>query len=491
MDGRIVLSRTEQRRIIVLNHLESGALVNAEAGRLLGISKRQLQRLHKAYTEEGVAGLVHGNRGRPAYNAVDAALAARVVELARDKYTGFNHQHLTGMLAENHGIELSRPTCAGSSLPRASPRRGAAGPPNIAAGVTAIPEGMLLQMDASRHDWLEGRGPYLSWGGAIDDATGKVPWACFREQEDAQGYFTVMRETVSRFGIPMAAYADRHSIFYQGKEPHLRKLTLEEQLAAQREPTQFGRLLIELGVQLIHALSPQAKARIERLWGTFQDRLASELRLAGASNADEANKVLSRFLPKHKRRFVVAARDTETAWLQWPKGQRLDEFFCFKYRRVVQNDNSVRFGQHVIDIPPAAGRRLSYAHARVEIHERSDGVLAVRLKGECLAKKILTHPDKTYPTRRKSDSAEQPPVPKPKPPERTSTGPWRPAAPSLATLNRRWRPRQRGKNMNHQKIEALGRPRTPDLLATRLLTLSQPQSFPDMERDDGIAFRLP
>ena len=104
------MNRAEQRRIIVLNHLEAGALINGAASELLGISKRQLQRLHKAYREEGVAGLVHGNRGRPAYNAVDAEVAARVVELARDKYTGFNHKHLTEMLAENRGIELSRPT---------------------------------------------------------------------------------------------------------------------------------------------------------------------------------------------------------------------------------------------------------------------------------------------------------------------------------------------------------------------------------------------
>src|SRR6266852_4736464 len=110
MDGRIVLNTTEQRRIVVLNHLASGALINAAAAELLGISKRQLQRLHKAYSEKGAAGLAHGNRGRPAYNAVEAAVAARVVELATDKYQGFNHQHLAEMLAEDHGIALSRPT---------------------------------------------------------------------------------------------------------------------------------------------------------------------------------------------------------------------------------------------------------------------------------------------------------------------------------------------------------------------------------------------
>ena len=429
MDGRIVLNRTEQRRIVVLNHLAAGALVNAEAAELLGISKRQLQRLHKAYSEKGVAGLAHGNRGRAAHNVVNAAIAARVVELARDKYEGFNQQHLTEMLAENDGIELSRPTVrrillrAGISSPR---RRRA--PKHRRRRDRYVREGMLLQLDASRHDWLEGRGPYLSLVGAIDDATGKVPSACFREQEDAYGYFVVMRETVTRFGIPMAAYADRHSIFYQGKEVQMRKLSLEEQLAARREPTQFGRLLNELGVQLIHALSPQAKGRIERLWGTFQDRLASELRLAGARNCEQANQVLRRFLPRHNRRFVVSAQEPETAWVEWPKDRSQDELFCFKYRRAVLNDNTVRIGQHVIDIPPSTNRRNSYAHARVEVQERFNGTFAVFLDGRCIAKKLQAEPAGTYRTRGKwSKLSEQPPITRPQLIQPASKGPSQPA----------------------------------------------------------------
>lgn len=233
MRDRIVLNKLEQRRVNVLNHLASGALVNSQAARLLGISVRQLQRLHRAYLEQGVAGLAHGNRGRPAQNAVDSQTATRIVELARTTYQGFNQQHLTEMLAENHGIALSRPTVRrillAAGLP--SPRHRRA--PKHRRRRDRYPrEGMLLQLDASRHDWLEGRGPYLSLVGAVDDATGKVPWACFREQEDAHGYFIVMRETVSRHGIPMAVYADRHSIFYQAKERSLDKLPLEEQLAA-------------------------------------------------------------------------------------------------------------------------------------------------------------------------------------------------------------------------------------------------------------------
>jgi transposase len=423
MRDRIVLNRAEQRRVTVLNHLDSGALVNREAAQLLGISVRQVQRLHRAYGRDGVAGLAHGNRGQPARNAVDSATAKRIVELARSQYQGFNHQHLTEMLAEDHGIALSRPTVRRILLAAgiASPRRRR--PPKHRRRRDRYPrEGMLLQLDASRHDWLEGRGPYLSLVGAVDDATGKVPWACFRDQEDAQGYFIVMRETVTRYGIPMAAYADRHSIFFQGKEKFLRELSLEEQLAAHREPTQFGRLLNELGVQLIHALSPQAKGRVERLWGTFQDRLASELRMVGAADCEQANQVLRRFLPRHNRRFVVSAQLPETAWVEWPKGRRLDELFCFKYRRVVLNDNTVRIGEHIIDLPSP----VSHAHARVDVQERFDGSLAVYFNGRCIAKKILPETAKAYRTRRKSDISEQPPMLKPPTEPQTRKGPWRP-----------------------------------------------------------------
>jgi hypothetical protein len=126
---------------------------------------------------------------------------------------------------------------------------------------------MLLQIDGSRHDWLQGRGPYLTLVGAIDDATGTVPYALFREQEDAQGYFLLLQGIVGTKGIPLALYSDRHGIFQVNlKQPE----NLEEQLAGERQPTQVGRALKELGIQSILALSPQAKGRIERLWGTFQ-----------------------------------------------------------------------------------------------------------------------------------------------------------------------------------------------------------------------------
>src|ERR1700693_1933233 len=405
-EGSITLTKSEQRRLVVLSHLEAGVLVNAEAAELLGLSVRQVRRLHNSYRDLGAAALSHGNRGRQPHNAVDDEVLRRVVELATTKYAGFNQQHLTEKLGEEEGIRLSRPTvhrilkAAGVPAPRR--RR----PPRHRRRRDRYPrEGMLIQLDASRHDWLEGRGPMLSLLGAIDDATGRVSWACFREQEDSQGYFEVMRETVRRLGIPTAVYADRHSIFVQTSD---KELTIEEQLDGHRQPTQFGRLLAELGVRLIYARSPQAKGRIERLWGTFQDRLASELRLAKVSNLESANQLLARYLARHNRRFIVAPQDPQPAWQPWPKEQRLDEFFCFKYRRVVQNDNTVRFGHQIIDIPPNR-ERASYAHARVELHERFDGTVRVYRNGVCLTKHVLTEAKLNYRVGDHSDAWFNPP----------------------------------------------------------------------------------
>ena len=162
----------------------------------------------------------------------------------------------------------------------------------------------MLQVDGSRHDWLQGRGPYLSLVGAIDDATGTVPYALFRQQEDAQGYLLLLREIIHGKGMPLALYSDRHSIFQVNPQ---QGESLEDQLAGGRKPTtQVGRALQELGVQLIVALSPQAKGRIERLWGTFQDRLGRvhTKRSTSKMSANEMHprKITSSFSKREKMR---------------------------------------------------------------------------------------------------------------------------------------------------------------------------------------------
>lgn len=184
-------------------------------------------------------------------------------------------------------------------------------------------------------------------------------------------------------GIPLALYHDRHGIFQRSpKEPE----TIEEQLEGRRKPTQFGRLMEELDIVSIPSRSPQARGRIERLWGTFQDRLVSELRIAGARTREEANRVLWDFLSRYNQKFTIPAKEPMSAYRQPRPGFDPDEVFCFKYQRTVGLDNVIRFGEHRIQIMPTNGR-LSYTHAMVEAHERMDGSIAVYYQGQCLSTK--------------------------------------------------------------------------------------------------------
>jgi len=242
---------------------------------------------------------------------------------------------------------------------------------------------MLLQADGSRHLWLGPSGPSLTLVGGVDDATGTVPWALFREQEDAHGYLLWLWRVSQRVGLPHALYLDRHSIHERhAADP----LVLSEQVVGDGDgrTTQFSRALAELGITRILARSPQAKGRIERLWGTFQDRLGSELRLAGARPLAEAQAVLEAFLPAFTARFAVPAAQPESAYRPWPAGLVAETVFCFKYLRVVGSDNTVQLGEHRLQLLPSR-ERASSARVQVEVHERLDGSVVVYHRGWCVA----------------------------------------------------------------------------------------------------------
>lgn len=375
----VMLNLKEQKRLMVLNGIERRQLTGRQGAEALQLSLRHTKRLLAAYRKEGAAALAHGNRGRKPTHAMGEAVKARVLDLARSKYAHFNTQHFTELLGEREGINLSRSSVrrillqGGISSPRK--RR----PPRHRSRRERYPrEGMLLQIDGSHHRWLEERGPSLVLIGAIDDATGKVTDALFREQEDALGYFQLLRMIVTACGVPMALYHDGHAVFERSKyDPE----SLEEQLYGRRHDTQFGRLMAELNIASIRSRSPQARGRIERLWGTFQDRLVSELRLAGAKTIEDANLVLRDYLARHNQRFAVLATELGSAFRPMEKDP--DEVFCFKHQRSVSLDNVVRFGPDRLQVLPDNGR-YSYARARVEVHQALDGTLTVYYQGQRL-----------------------------------------------------------------------------------------------------------
>jgi transposase len=382
MQGMVTLSRKEQKRAMVIAEVDRGGVRSREGAEVLGLSLRHFRRLLAAYRKEGVGALAHGNRGRKPPNVIGEELRGRVVDLALTKYLGFNQQHFSELLDEREGIHLSRSSVRNILLGAGirSPRKRR--PPRHRSRRGRYPkEGMLLQIDGSPHDWLQGRGPRMSLIGAIDDATGKVPYALFREQEDSQGYFILLREIVGRCGVPLAIYHDRHGIFAVSPGDRERE-TIQEQLEGKSVFTQFGRLMAELGITSIAALSPQAKGRIERLWGTFQDRLVSELRLAQVSTMQEANRFLGGFRERYNARFAVPPEEPSSAYRIVPE-LNLDAVFCFKHDRVVGADNVVRFNGHRLQILPSLDR-LSYARCAVQVHEQLDSTLRVYYQGRYL-----------------------------------------------------------------------------------------------------------
>jgi hypothetical protein len=364
-------------------------------------------------------------------------LGQHIVTLARGTYSAINHQHLAELLAEREGIVISRPSLRRILLAAGLPSHRKRRAPKHRRRRERYPqEGMLLQLDASRHQWLGESGPWLSLLAAIDDATGKVVGALFREQEDAQGYFLLLEGIVRAHGRPLALYHDAHGVF---EHTDRRTPSLAEQLAGHREPTQFGRLIAELGIASITAHSPQAKGRVERLFGTLQERLVVELRLAGATTLAQANAALKGFLVRFNRQFAVAPATPATAYLPLPAGLRLGEMFCFKYWRSVGMDNTVRLGEVRLQIVPGPGQR-SYARAKVQVHVGMDGACAVYHEGHLVATRPapteapvlradVTHPDRRQPQARPAaatstaDAVQPPPARLPSKPG--PNHPWR------------------------------------------------------------------
>jgi transposase len=365
------LSQKELQRVAVISSCVQGDLVCARAAELLALTPRQVKRLKSRYRQGGEAALAHTSRGRPSPRRLPERMRARILQFARTRYAGFNDHHLCEKLCEVEDFSLGRETLRRllRSAGIGSPRKRRA-PAHRQRRLSRAREGEMLLLDGSLHHWLEERGPQLTLLGFLDDATRKVLVAEFFTTEDARGYFRLLRRLLRRLGIPISLYGDRHGVFVRNDD----HWSVEEQLAGRRQPTQFGRALLQLGVTYIAAQSPQAKGRIERLWGTFQDRLTSELRLAGAADLHAANEVLRHFLPDYNRRFGRAPREREKAWR--PAPQDLDRICCFVHERSVSNDNVVQWDGRRFQIPPQP-QRFSFAGAKVQLYESLEGRVAI------------------------------------------------------------------------------------------------------------------
>jgi Helix-turn-helix domain len=367
---RIAMSQKERDALKILHGVLRGERTQAAAARLLDLSTRQVRRLQRNLEAHGDAALVHGLRGRPSNHQPDAALQRAVLEAYRQRYADFGPTFASEKLAQEGLVvcpQTLRRWLLAAGLWQCQRRREA----HRSRRPRRACFGELVQLDASLHDWLEGRGEEMVLISMIDDATSRT-LARFYPAGTTETHLELLGRWLRRFGRPLELYTDRHSIF----EPQDKGKALPD------AETQFGRALRELGIGLIRAHSPQAKGRVERSFGTAQDRWVKELRLAQVTTCPQANEVLERLLPAHNRRFTQAARQAGDAHRPLGPGHDLAAILSIQEPRVVANDYTVRFRNRFYQLlkPIWPGQR----GGQVVIEVRLDGTLAIRFQGRYL-----------------------------------------------------------------------------------------------------------
>ena len=372
---RIEMSQRERDILKVMSLVLTKERTQAEAGRLLGYCVRQVRRIQRRLEKEGDRGVIHRLRGQPSNRRIDSELRCQAVAVYREDYGDFGPTLASEKLSER-GIsvcdETLRTWLLEEGLWKGRRRRGQ----HRQRRERRACWGELVQADGSPHNWLEGRGPAFTLLVMIDDATSRTV-ARFYPAETTEGYLDLLGRYLRKHGRMVAIYADKHSIFRnpaeEGEPP---------------PPTQFGRALAELSIELIPAHSPQAKGRVERFNGTAQDRLVKELRLAGASTIEEANAVPEKtFLPWFNRRCTVKAQSPNDAHRRLHPSMNLAAILSVQEQRTVAGDYTIRYNNEVYQLLPPAHPGLR--GGRVIVEERLDGTRHIRFKQTYLKYKLV------------------------------------------------------------------------------------------------------
>ena len=367
----MLLTMKDRQRIEVIEAVMDERIRVPEAATILDRSIRQIFRLLRKLRTDGIPGMIHGNRGRISHRKTPPLIQKEILRLAQGPYHDVNDRHLCELLKRKEKISIGRETLRRILRKEGlSPKLKHKRPRYRKRRERKEAFGRMVQIDASPHDWLEGRGPWLTLVGGRDDATNHT-WVHFEPVENLWGYFHLIQDIASSHGLPFSLYSDCHTIFFSP-----RPQTVEEQLHNQIPRTQFGRAMEELGITLIPAHSPQAKGRIERCWGVLQDRLVVELRLAHANNIHDANQVLEHFLPDWNARFSLPPRQTLHVFRRAPAASTLDRILCLKETRTVQNDHTVHFQGLLLQIPPSR-RFASLAKRKVIVLQLHSGEIRI------------------------------------------------------------------------------------------------------------------
>ena len=381
----ITMTKKEVERLRVIHKVMDKQITQMKAGEVLGISERHVRRIIKRVREKGDEGIIHGNRGRASPRRIANDQEDRMGRIVEWRYSDFGPTLASEKLWERHGIRIGR-----EKLRQIM----------IAKGLWKVRRrkdkdlhiwrerkqymGEMVQMDGSHHDWLEGRGPKLVFMGYVDDATGRV-FGRFYDYEGVYSAMDSLKRYIRKYGLPVNLYLDKDSTYKTSREPHL-----EEELRGQQAQTQFERAAKELGIRIIHAHSPQAKGRIERIFGTLQDRLIKEMRLAGVCDKEEANRFLGRYLPIYNRRFAREAARPEDLHRPLPKEISLKDIFCIKDTRRINDGYIIRWkGKLFLVKKPSSTMR----RRKVCVMEDFNGKVRFQFHGRELKCKEVTSQD--------------------------------------------------------------------------------------------------
>jgi hypothetical protein len=382
------MSDKEMRRGQLMGRLVEGSLSQIEVAHRLGISVRQVKRIKRRYVAEGMGGVISKKRGQPSNRRIREEVLVQVRELIGKQYADFGPTLAAEKLREQHGIELSVERVRQEMIAAGywKPRRGAT--------IRAYPmrarrprRGELVQIDGSPHDWFEGRQPSCCLLVFIDDATSELMDLQFVDNESTLDYMAVLERYILRHGMPMALYSDRHSIFRVNGE----EIDSEAQ-------TQFSRALDELGIEAIHAHSPQAKGRVERANQTLQDRLVKEMRLQGINTKEQANAWLPTYIAEHNRRFAVKPALPEDAHVPYAGAPAaLRQILSIQITRTLSKNLSCQYLGQLLQVK-TTGLGLGLRHADVIVHRHHDGSMTLSWKGRALTFSVMTKPVKQQPS---------------------------------------------------------------------------------------------
>ena len=371
-EDNIIMSQKESNRLYVIRQTIDKAITQDRAAEILGLTDRQVRRIAGSIRLEGDAGICHKSRGKRSHNRIAEKIKDKAVTLCRDTYKEFGPTHASEKLLTIHKIKVSDETLRGWFQEEHIPYKSRKKRPHRQWRERKAHRGEMIQMDGSHHDWFEGRGPWCVLMGYVDDATGSV-YTRFYEYEGTLPAMDGFKRYIRLYGLPQSVYLDRHSTYKATA-----RQTIEEELNDIRPMSHFEKSLDELGVKVIHAYSPQAKGRVERLFGTFQDRVVKEMRLARVTNIAEGNTFLDGYLPEYNTKYAKEAAEKANFHRPMANKRALDTILSIKTDRALRNDFTIAHNKKLYQI------KSNIRAKKVTVEERTDGTMRIIHNGQQL-----------------------------------------------------------------------------------------------------------